>query len=152
MPFGMKNAPATFQRMIHKVITDLEGCEGYFDDIIVYGSTREQHLQLVKDFLSRLREAQLTVNLVKSEFGQARVTYLGYIVGQGQIKPVEAEVNTVTNFPVPNNRSQLMRFLGMVGYYMKFCKNFAAIAEPLTRLLQKRQVFRWTEEQQEAFT
>ena len=151
MPFGMKNAPATFQRMIHKVIANLEGCEEYIDDIIVYGSTWEQHLQRVKDFPSRLREAQLTVNLVKSEFGQARVTYLGYIVDQGQIKPVEAKVNAI-NFPVPNNRSQLMRFLGMVGHYRKFCKNFTVIAEPLTCLLQKRQMFCWTEEQQEAFT
>ena len=121
-----------FQRMIHKVIADLEGCdyEGYIDDVIVYGNTWEQHLQHVKDFLSCLRKAQLTVNLVKSEFGQAYVTYSGYLVGQEQIKLVEAKVNAFINFPVSNNKSQLIRFLGMVGYYRKFCKNFEVITEP----------------------
>ena len=103
--------------MIHKVIANLEGCEGYIDDIIIYGSTWQQHLERVTSLLSHLREAQLTVNLAKSVFGQACVTYLGYIVGQGQIKPVGDKVEAVTNFPVPNSKSQLMRFLGMDGYY-----------------------------------
>ena len=151
MPFGMKNAPATFQRMIHRVIDGLEGCEGYIDDIIVLSDSWEQHLQQVKAFLTRLRQARLTVNLSKSEFGKACVTYLGYVVGQGKIRPINAKVEAIVSFPVPTNKNQLMRFLGMVGYYRKFCKNFAVVAEPLTRLLQKKQTFNWMEYQQTAF-
>ena len=147
----MKNAPATFQRMIHRVIADLEGVEGYIDDIIIFSSTWEQHLQRVKAFLICLRQAQLTVNLAKSEFGQACVTYLGHVVGQGKIQPIQAKVKAIVSFPVPTNKSQLMRFLGMVGYYRKFCKNFAVVAEPLTQLLQKKQMFNWKEDQQAAF-
>ena len=101
---------------------------------------------------SRLREAQLTVSLAKSECGQACVTYLGHVVGQGQIKPVGVKVEAVINFPVPNSKSQLMRFLRMVGYYRKFCKNFVIFAEPLIRLLQKSQTFFWTKDQHVAFT
>ena len=151
MPFGMKNAPATFQRTIHQVIDGLEGCEGYIDDIIVFSDTWEQHLQRVKAFLTSLRQAQLTVNLAKCEFGQACVTYLGHVVGRGEIRPIHAKVDAIVNFPVPTNKSQLMRFLGMVGYYRKFCNNFAVVAEPLTRLLQKKQTYIWKEDQRAAF-
>ena len=132
MPFGMKNAPATFQRMIHRVIDGLEGCEGYIDDIIVFSDTWEQHLQRVKAFLTRLRQAQLTANLPKSEFGQACVTYLGHVVGRGEIRPINAKVEAIVSFPVPTSKNQLMRFLGMVGYYRKFCSNLAVVTEPLT--------------------
>ena len=89
--------------------------------------------------------------LSKSEFGKACVTYLGYVVGQGKIRPINAKVEAIVSFPVPTNKNQLMRFLGMVGYYRKFCKNFAVVAEPLTRLLQKKQTFNWMEDQQTAF-
>ena len=137
--------------MIHRVIDGLEGCEGYIDDIIVFSDSWEQHLQQVKAFLTRLRQARLTVNLSKSELGKACVTYLGYVVGQGKIRPINAKVEAIVSFPVPTNKNQLMRFLGMVGYYRKFCKNFAVVAEPLKRLLQKKQTFNWMEDQQIAF-
>jgi len=81
MPFGMKNASATFQHMINEIIRDLDGCEVYIDDVVIFGSTWEEHLSRVEELFRRLRLANLTVNLVKSEFGHAYVTYLGHIVG-----------------------------------------------------------------------
>ena len=117
MPFGMKNAPATFQRMINKVIAGLEGCQGYIDDVIVYGDTWEQHLTRVRSFLTRLKVAKLTVNLVKSDFGCAHVKYLGYIVGQGRVSPVNAKIEAIVEFPAPKSQKEVMRFLGMSGYY-----------------------------------
>jgi len=151
MPFGMKNAPATFQRMINGVIAGLEGCEAYIDDVVVYGDTWDQHIKQLKAFLSRLHEANLTVNLSKSEFCQARVVFLGHVVGQGEIAPVLAKVQAVSTFPAPGNRHELMRFLGMSGYYRKFCRNFSVVAEPLTKLLQKRVPFIWSAACQAAF-
>ena len=151
MPFRLKNAPATFQRMIHDVLAGLEGCKVYIDDIVVFSDTWEQHMEGIRQFLVRLRQAQLTVNLTKSEFGQACITYLGHVVGKGGIKPIEAKVEAIMNFPTPASKSQLMRFLGMVGFYRKFCKNFAMVVEPLTRLLQKRYKFTWEYNQQKAF-
>ena len=72
------------------------------------------------------------MNLDKCEFGQACVTYLGHVVGRGEIRPINAKVEAIVNFAVPTNKNKLMRFLGMVGYYRKFCNNFAVVAEPLT--------------------
>jgi hypothetical protein len=72
-------------------------------------------------------------------------------VGHGQVKPIDAKVKAVSHFPVPVSKKQLMRFLGMAGYYRKFCSNFYNIAEPLTSLLNKKNKFLWTEKCQEAF-
>ena len=110
----MKNAPTTFQRLVNQLIGDLEGCGGYIDDIIVYSDTWEQHILRIRALLKRLVQAQLTVNLSKSEFAHAHVTYLGHV------GPVTAKVEAVMNFPAPVNRKELMRFLGMSGYYRKF--------------------------------
>ena len=107
MPFGMKNAPATFQRLINQVIRGLEGCQAYLDDVIVYSN-----------------DLKLTVNLIKTEFCHARVEFLGHVVGQGQITPVAAKVEAISKFPVPTNQQELMKFLGMAGYYRKFVTIF----------------------------
>ena len=151
MPFGMKNVPATFQRMINTVISGLDRCDAYMDDVTVYSDNWDQHIRQLRSFLSRVKEAQLTVNLVKSEFCQARVMFLGHVVGQGEVKPVTAKVQAIVEFPMPTNKHELMRFLGMSGYYRKFCKNFSMVAEPLTRLLKKHEVFRWSDDCQSAF-
>ena len=89
--------------------------------------------------------------MAKSEFCHATLTFLGHVVGQGQVKPVEAKVKAISDFPVPTCKRQLMRFLGMAGYYRKFCDNFSVIAEPLTNLLSKRTKFIWTNDCQKAF-
>ena len=148
MPFGMKNSPATFQRLVNNVICGLDGCDAYIDDVIIYSDSWSDHLQRIRKFLDRLSKAKLTVNLAKTEFCHATVTFL---VGQGQVKPLEAEVSAISEFPVPICKRQLMRFLGMAGYYRKFCKNFSGIAEPLTNLLQKSTKFKWNFKCQDAF-
>ena len=76
MPFGMKNAPATFQQMMNSVICGLDGCDAYIDDLVLYSDSWEDHVQLLRKFFSRLRDAHLTVNLSKSEFCRARVVPL----------------------------------------------------------------------------
>ena len=85
MLFGMKNVPTTFQRMMNSVICGLKGYDAYIDNIVVYSATWEDHVQQLRDFFTRLRDAQLTINLVKSEFCQARVVFLGHVVGQGEV-------------------------------------------------------------------
>lgn len=151
LPFGMKNAPATFQRMIHSVIKNLPNTNAYIDDLVTGSDSWEAHLEDVERLFQRLVEANLTVNLAKSEFGQAKVTYLGYVIGQGKVAPVDAKVQTIMSFPVPTGKKALRRFLGMVGYYRKFCKNFADVTLPLTNLLKKNEKFVWDEPCQKAF-
>ena len=151
MPFGMKNSPATFQRLVNSLISNLDGCKAYIDDAIIFSEEWQQHLQTIRTFFDRLSDAKLTVNLAKSEFCHANLTFLGHIVGQGQVKPVEAKVEAISDFPVPTSKRQLMRFLGMAGYYRKFCNNFSAIAEPLTNLLGKKAKYVWTDDCQKSF-
>ena len=151
MPFGMKNSPATFQRMVNNLIRDLAGCEGYIDDVIIYSQTWPEHIERITAFFEKLSGANLTINLTKSEFCQATVTYLGYVVGQGQVKPLTAKIDTIVKFPVPTNRKELMRFLGMAGFYRKFCRNFSDVVACLTDLLGKNVKFQWTQNCQKAF-
>ena len=151
MPFGMKNSPATFQRLVNNIICGLDGCDTYIDDVIIYSDSWSDHLRRIRKFFDRLSKAKLTVNLAKTEFCHATVTFLGHLVGQGQVKPLEAKVNAISEFPVPKCKRQLMRFLGMAGYYRKFCKNFSSIAEPLTNLLKKSTKFKWNDKCQDAF-
>ena len=141
MPFWMKNFPATFQRLINTIIARIEHCEAYVDDAIICNDEWNHHLGTVKAFFDKLREAKLTINLAKSEFCHATLTFLRHVVGHGQVKPIEAKVEAISDFPVPTCQRQLMRFLGMAGYYRKFCNDFSVIAEPLTNLLGKRMRF-----------
>ena len=151
MPFGMKNAPATFQRMVNKLVRDIDGCEGYIDDVVIFSDNWSDHIHQIKRFFQIMREAKLTINLMKSEFGKATVKYLGHIVGQGQVRPLDAKIQTIVKYPIPTSRKELARFLGMAGYYRNFCLNFSDIAAPLTNLLSKRVKFVWTDDCQLAF-
>ena len=151
MPFGMKNAPATFQRMVNKLVRDIDGCEGYIDDVVIFSDNWSDHIRQIKHFFQIMREAKLTINLMKSEFGKATVKYLGHIVGQGQVRPLDAKIQTIVKYPIPTSRKELARFLGMAGYYRNFCLNFSEIAAPLTNLLSKKVKFVWTDDCQLAF-
>ncbi|PFX24909.1 Transposon Ty3-I Gag-Pol polyprotein [Stylophora pistillata] len=110
MPFGMKNSPATFQHLINKVIAGLHGCEAYIDDVIIYSNTWEEHLKIIRKFFERLTEAKLTINSAKSEFAQAQVTYLGHVVGQGKVKPVDAKISVISKFRDQKTRNNLCVF------------------------------------------
>lgn len=151
MPFGMKNSPATFQRLINTIISDIEECEAYIDDVIIYSKSWEEHLQIIRKIFEKLRKANLTISLAKSEFGRATVTHLGYVVGQGHVKPVHAKISAILDFPRPSSKKEVMRFLGMAGYYRKFCKNFSLVTEPLTRLLGKKVQYTWSNACEKAF-
>ena len=151
MPFGMKNAPATFQRMVNKLVRDIDRWEGYIDDVVIYSANWSDHISQIKSFFQIMREAKLTINLMKSEFGKATVKYLGHILGQGQVRPLDAKIQTIAKFPFPTSRKELARFLGMAGYYRNFCLNFLEIAAPLKNLLSKKVKFVWTDDCQLAF-
>ena len=151
MPFGMKNAPATFQRMVNKLVRDIDGCEGYIDDVVIFSDNWSDHIRQIERFFQIMREAKLTINLMKSEFGKATVKYLGHIVGQVQVRPLDAKIQTIVKYPIPTSRKELARFLGMAGYYRNFCLNFSEIAAPLTNLLSKKVKFVWTDDCQMAF-
>ncbi|XP_062389331.1 uncharacterized protein LOC134077643 [Sardina pilchardus] len=117
MPFGLRNAPGSFQRLMCIVLAGVQNCEVYLDDIVLHSSTWSSHLELIHTVFHRLQDASLTLNLAKCEFGKATVTYLGKQVGQGQVRPVEAKIQAIVEFPIPKTKREVRRFLGMAGYY-----------------------------------
>ena len=151
MPFGLRNAAATFQRLMNQVVANLDGCAVYVDDVVVYSDTWDSHLERLHHLFTRLAHANLTVNLAKCEFARATVTYLGKVVGQGFVRPVRAKVLAIDGYPPPTTKRELMRFLGMIGYYRSFCENFSSVVVPLTTLLKKNKPFVWTSTCQAAF-
>lgn len=151
MAFGLRNAPATFQRLMNSVLAGVQNCKAYLDDIVVYSSSWKAHVDTLTTVFTHLRDASLTLNLSKCEFAKATVTYLGKQVGQGQVCPVAQKVQAIVDFPVPQTKRELRRFLGMAGYYRAFCRNFSDIALPLTDLLRLSQKFVWDAACQHAF-
>ena len=150
MAFGMRNAPATFQRLMQLVLGDVPHCNVYLDDVVVYSDMWADHVASLRVVFQRLAAASLTLNLAKCEFGKATVTYLGKQVGHGQVRPVNAKVTAVLEYPCPATRRELRRFLGMVGYYC-FCRNFSVVVAPLTSLCSPAVPFVWTTACQRAF-
>ncbi|XP_076876436.1 uncharacterized protein LOC143525877 [Brachyhypopomus gauderio] len=151
MPFGLKNAPATFQRLMRIVLNDLNDCDAYLDDVVVSSASWPEHLSTLANVFERFRQARLTLNLDKCEFGRATVVYLGKQVGNGRVRPVDSKVRAIVAFPTPTTLRELRRFLGMTGYYRSFCRNFANVVLPLTTLLRKDVPFVWTSDCQAAF-
>ena len=130
MRYGLKNAPATFQRLMDRGIDGVKNCAIYIDD-----TCWREHLDNVETLVRKLEEAGLVANLTKSEFVQASVQYLGYVVGHGQVSPSQAKVEASKNFNIPHCRHALQRFLDMIGYYMHFIRGYSTVLAPLTDLL-----------------
>lgn len=151
MAFGLRNAPATFQRLVNTVLAGIPNCSAYLDDVVVYSRDWDEHMKSLRAVFERFASASLTLNLAKCEFGQAKVMYLGKEVGHGQVRPVEVKVEAISKFPVPTTRRELRRFLGMAGYYRSFCRNFSSVVSPLTSLLSPSTAFVWSAECQYAF-
>ncbi len=154
MPFGLQGAPASFQRLMDKVITGLTFASCYLDDLIIYSYSWTHHLQHVHEVLSRLAEAGLTANVKKCRFGMSSCVYLGHVVGGGSVRPEPSKVLAVANFPRPTSIKIVRAFLGLAGYYRRFIPNYASIAAPLSDLTRKQgnhHKFEWTDECQAAF-
>ena len=147
----MRNAPSTFQRLMNHIISGQRGVRYYLDDLVVFINDWEQHMQRLRELFRSLSSANLTINLLKSEFGHARVTFLGHVVGQEQVSPIEVKMKAIVQYLVPENKKALMRFLGMAGYYRRFWRNFSIVAAPLTDLLSTKHAFVWTPSCQKVF-
>lgn len=142
MPFGLRNAPATFQRVMEHILRGIlnEKCLVYLDDIIIFSTSLQEHIQNLKAVFERLRQAKFKIQLDKSEFLRKEVAYLGHIVTPEGVKPNPDKIKAIQNYPIPKTPKQLKGFLGLLGYYRKFIKDFAKITKPLTKCLKKDSV------------
>lgn len=153
MPFGLHNAPATWQRFIDRVIgADLEPhVFAYLDDIIVVTSTFEKHLQILAEVIKRVHGAGLTLNREKSLFCRAELKYLGYLVNRSGLHVDPEKIKAILDIPTPKTVSEVRRMIGISSWYRRFVKDYGSLVAPLTNLLRKNRPFVWTKECEESW-
>ena len=127
MPFGLCNAPATFQRLMDCVLAGLQwqSCLVYLDDVIILGRSFPEHLNNLRVVFDRLREAGLKLKTSKCTFCQKEVVFLGHIVSEEGVSTDPAKVQAITSWPIPTNQKQVQQFLGLCNYYCRFIQDFA---------------------------
>ena len=137
MPFGLCNTPATFQRLMERSMGDinLRDCLIYLDDIVVFSSTFEEHIDRLEAVFKRLKRNNLKLKASKCEFFKREVTYLGLVVSQEGIQTDPSKIDAVKTWPVPKTVKEVRMFLGFTGYYRRFVKGYASIVRPLNDLL-----------------
>ncbi|MDZ7612307.1 MAG: RNase H-like domain-containing protein [Flavobacteriaceae bacterium] len=153
MPFGLCNAGATFQRLMDLLMSGLnfESCLVYLDDIVVFSSDLDQHLERLQQVLQRLADAGLKLKPNKCKFMKAAVDFLGHVVSADGISVDPGKISAVSDWPVPTNLTELRSYLGICGYYRRFVMDFSLVASPLYDLTVKNRPFNWTQECQQAF-
>ena len=153
MPFGLTNAPSTFMRLMNEVLRTFIGrfVVVYFDDILIYSRSLEEHLDHLRAVFNALRDARLFANLEKCTFCTDRVSFLGYVVTPQGIEVDQAKVEAIHSWPIPTTVTQVRRFLGLAGFYHRFVKDFSTIAAPLHELTKKGVPFTWAATQKTAF-
>lgn len=154
IPFGLHGAPATFQRLMDKVLFGLSHfASAYLDDDVVYSHPWEEHLEHLKSVFEFLGKAGLTINPGKCMLARAEVEYLGYVIRSGVIKQQAQKMEAIRACPLPQTRTQLRSFIGMAGWYHRFIPNYSARAAVLTDMVSLRHPNQllWTEEAKNAF-
>jgi hypothetical protein len=153
MPMGLSNAPATFQKMMNRILRPYLGIFVfvYLDDVLVFSDDVAEHAKHLHLVLSKLEEEKLYAKPTKCLIGASSLTFLGHVIGNGTLKADPAKTQIVRDFPVPRSVPGVRRFLGMVNYFRRFIPNLSAIAHPLHELTHKYAQFTWGLEQETAF-
>ena len=153
MPFGLCNAPGTFQRLMNCVLDGLiySSCMVYLDDIIVYSHSFDEHLTRLAEVFDRLHAAGLKIKPSKCHLFQDSVVYLGHRLSHEGVSPDPSKFSAVQDWPTPCSVSDVRRFVGFASYYRRFIPQFSAIATPLHALTKKHATFSWNDKCDEAF-
>jgi transposase InsO family protein len=153
MPFGLVNAPAVFQRLVHEVLGPLRFTSTlvYMDDLLLPTASYDAGLKDLEKVLKVLRDAHLTLRLSKCSFFQTKVDYLGHEISAEGVRPGSAKIKAVQDFKTPQNVREVRQFLGLTSFFRKYIPNFAQLAKPLTMLTCKGADFVWESRQDRAF-
>ena len=133
MPFGLVSAPATFARAMRELLGD--SAINFFDDILIASSTWEQHLRDVRMTLQKLQDGGFTAKPSKVFAGFRKLEFLGHVVGEGCLRPMQDKLDKIVKIPTPKTKTQVRSILGLIGYYKKFLPKFSTITAPITDLL-----------------
>ncbi|XP_056585423.1 uncharacterized protein LOC130406867 [Triplophysa dalaica] len=155
LPFGLFGAPATFQRLMDRILRPHSAyAAAYLDDIIIYSNDWERHMQHLRAVLASLRGAGLTANPKKCAVGRVEVRYLGFHLGHGEVRPQINKTAAIATAPRPKTKKEVRQFLGLAGYYRRFVPNYSDLTSPLTDLTKKGapDTVQWTEQCQQGFT
>jgi hypothetical protein len=153
MPFGIANAPATFQREMQRVFRERldKSVMVYIDDILVFSRSAEEHAEHVEWVLQQLQLNGYYANPDKCEFFQSEVHFLGHVISADGVAVQQHKVDAVAEWPTPQSVSDVRRYLGLTGYYRRFVAGYSGITAPLSDLLRKDAPFVWGQKEQEAF-
>ena len=143
MPFGLRNAGQSFQRVMDDVVKDLAGVFVYLDDILVASEDIESHTVALRKLCEKLDSYGFQINVEKCQFGRNSIEFLGHSVSAEGIKPLQDKVEAIRKFPVPSDVKSLQRFLGLVDFYYRFVPGLSGLAKPLHELLRKGNKFIW---------
>jgi transposase InsO family protein len=153
-PFGLANAPSSFQRYINWVLRDIldDFCSAYIDDIIIFSRSRKEHRRHTEEVLKRLRDAGLQCDIDKCEFEVRSTKYLGFIIEAGKgIRMDPEKVKAIQEWEAPTTVKGVRSFLGFANFYRRFIKHYSDVVRPLTELTHKDRSFSWSTESDEAF-
>uniref|UniRef100_A0A3P9KIH1 ribonuclease H n=1 Tax=Oryzias latipes TaxID=8090 RepID=A0A3P9KIH1_ORYLA len=143
LPFGITSAPEIFQRLMSNLLKDLEGTVVVMDDILVYGSNKEEHDNRLKAVLQTVKASGLKLNRAKCHFGKTELQFFGHIIGADGVKPDESKVEAIAKMSSPSNVEQLRQVLGLINYVGKFLPGLSTVLYPLTSLLRKGTAWVW---------
>ncbi|GBN50696.1 Retrovirus-related Pol polyprotein from transposon 17.6 [Araneus ventricosus] len=151
LPFGISSAPEHFQRRMSQMLEGIPGTICHMDDILIWGSTEEEHDQRLIEVCNRLMNSGMTLNAKKCIFSQTSIKFLGHIIdGQG-IHPDPDKIAAIENYQPPTNKKELKQLLGMANYLARFVPNYSDILFPLTSMLSNKVTFVWEAPQEAAF-
>jgi hypothetical protein len=148
MSFALTNAPAYFMYLMNKVSMEYldKFVVVFIDDILIFSKTEEEHEKHLRLVLEKLISNKLYAKFSKYEFWLNEVAFLGHVISTGGVLVDTSKVKDVLNWMPPMNASERQSFLGLVGYYCQFIKDFSKIATPMMKLLEKNKAFEWTAE------
>ena len=148
--FGLSSAPSAFQKMMSVILCGLKGVQCYLDDVVVYGKTLQEYKQNLRAVLEKSRKVGLKLN-EKCQFDLDSIEFLGHLITTDGVKPLPSQARAILDAPAPHDKATLRAFLGLVGYYSKFCKDYATVVEPMRVLIRGEQAFVWTDSAQKSF-